>query len=99
MNLCFQLTNPNMILTPKYLDYCALSFKIIHKNLVKDAANNILRDYFEVGNMIMKPEVLNDFKTLFELDKYSIAIYEADVEAFVQKPSIATDHYIKYACL
>lgn len=84
-----------MELTPKYLDYCAITFKITPKSVSRDLANNILRVFYEAPKIMMKDSIFNNPEILLEYDKYHIAIYEADENAFREKPNWLSNPYVK----
>lgn len=72
--------------TPKYLDYCALRFKMINKRNSKEIAEIIMKTFYATGEIILEPAVLDNHEILSLYDKYLIAIYEADEVPFLRKP-------------
>lgn len=81
---------------PKYLDYCAIAFKIIHKRMDKDVAQRIMEIFYGTRNTMMEAAIFNDPEMLSQFDKYHIAIYEADELEFFKKPQWLTNSQNMY---
>lgn len=62
-------------------------YKLIHRLIVKGFSINdpnneryekLLKIYYDIGDMLSKPEVLNNHEKLAEYDRYHIEFYESN---------------------